>query len=66
MDVEYRSYTNMTIEGNVGISSVEKWSMETSTGASNKDMNLRFEDRRWNGRREKKRKRRLKPVGNFH
>ena len=30
------------------------------------DMNLRFEDRRWNERREKKRKRRLKPVGNLH
>ena len=66
MDVEYRSYTNMTIEGNVGISSVEKWSMETSTEASNNDMNLRLEDRRWNGRREKKRKRRLRPVGNFN
>ena len=38
--------SNMTIEGNVGISSVEKWSMETSTGASKNDMNLRLEDRR--------------------
>ena len=66
MDVEYRSYTNNTIDGNVGISSVEKWSMETSTGASKNDMNLRLEDRRYNGRREKKRKRRLRPLGDFN
>ena len=46
MDVEYRSYTNNTIDGNVGISSIEKWSMETPTGASKNDMNIRLEDRR--------------------
>ena len=46
MDVEYRSYTNNTIDGNVGIFSVEKWSMETSTVASKNDLNLRLEDRR--------------------
>ena len=54
MDAEYRSYTS-TIDVNVAISAIEKWSMEMYTVASKNDMNLRLEDRRYNGRREKKR-----------
>ena len=44
MDAEYCSYTGSTRDGNVAISAVDKWSVETSTVASKDHMNLRLED----------------------